>query len=138
MNIEIFEHEILGEMHVFGNEQGLWFSFDDVYKCLEIEDNRAQFKYKHLTSDLKQMIECENENGNMKTTRFIHEKAVYQFMCMGTSKYCLQFQEWVSNIAYDFNILNIRSCDSYLTDDFQSDFDFVKTYIDNIYMIILQ
>ena len=134
MNIEIFEHEILGEMHVFGNEQGLWFSFVDVYKCLEIENPTASKKFKFLNSDLKQIVKC-SLNGEERETnhKFVHEKAVYQFMCMGTSKYCLQFQEWVSNIAYEFNILNIRSCDSYLTDDFQSDFDFVKTYIDNIY-----
>lgn len=29
-NIEVFNHELLGEMNVFGDENGLWFSLYDV------------------------------------------------------------------------------------------------------------
>ena len=135
MNIELFNHAILGEMHVFANEQGLWFNYNEVIDCLEIEEVRANKKYKFLSSNLKQNVDCQFENEHMiNTHRFIHEKAVYQFMCLGTSKYCQEFQEWVADIAYEFDILNVRNLDMgvpYYAET-ESNYQLVKSYIENM------
>lgn len=131
MNIEVFNHYILGEMHVFGNEQGLWFCYNEVVNCLEIEELTAKKKYKFLDSDLKQTLECQFEYEQLVNShRFIHEKAVYQFMCLGTSEFCLQFQEWVGEIAYEFNLLNIRT--DYVNSPVDSDYMYIKNYVNTI------
>ena len=130
MNIEVFNHDILGEMHVFGNEQGLWFCYDEVVNCLEVEEVRAKKKYKFLDSDLKQSVECEFNYEGQQQYRFIHEKAVYQFMCLGTSELCLQFQEWVGEIAYELNLLNIRT--DYVNSPVDSDYMYIKNYVNTI------
>ena len=135
MNIEIFNHEVLGEMHVFGDEKGLWFWLKDVGECLVIEENRIHFKFKHLDSELKQVVKCRLDNDKFDNEhKFIHEKAVYQLMCEGTSEYCDEFRKWVGEIAYQFDFLNTRYDEAYMTTngDIQSDFEFITSYIQNL------
>lgn len=135
MNIEIFNHEVMGEMHVFGDEKGLWFWLKDVGECLMIKESTVDFKFKHLDPNLKQTVKCmlvddkfDNEH------KFIHEKAVYQLMCEGTSEYCDEFRKWVGEIAYQFDFLNTRYDEAYLSmeGDLQSNFEFITAYIQNV------
>lgn len=129
MNIEVFEHEVLGELHVFGDEKGLWFNYNDVVDCLDIEKNTAQFKYKFLPKDLGQNILIDLDGGSKVYHRFIHEKAVYDFMMIGTSECCLQFQAWVREIAYRFDILNIHVGDNHVYSDFMTDYNYMMNNI---------
>ena len=109
MNIEIFNHDILGEMHIFCDEQGLWFWLQDVGECLNISENTVLFKFKHLPNDLKRVEKCVLTVDNCETNhKFVHEKAVYDFMTIGNSKYCEEFRQWIREIAWEFDILNIR------------------------------
>lgn len=133
MNIEIFDHEALGLMHVFGDENGLWFSFNDVINSLMISDERALFKYKHLKNDLKVMILEDLGEGSKTNHKFIHEKALYQFMCLGDSKACHDFQEWVGEIAWNMDYLNLNYDNSYVTNSrLVNDYEFIKNYVTNI------
>ena len=135
MNIEIFNHVVLGEMHVFGDENGLWFWLKDVGECLVIEESTIHFKFKHLDSDLKQIVKCVLTDDNCETNhKFIHEKAVYQLMCEGTSEYCDEFRKWISEIAYQFDFLNTRCDEAHLSinGNVQSDFEFITTYIQSL------
>lgn len=136
MKIEIFNHEILGEMHVFGDENGLWFSLYDIADCLIITQNRATIKFKHLPKDLKQIHCCvmEKYSSIPQEHRFVHEKVVYELMCIGESHYCDEFRKWVADIAVEFDILNIHCCDSQLGcwGDAQTNYNVVKEYIEKI------
>ena len=100
MLIKTCEHELLGCMDVFGDEKGLWFRFSDGVRCLEISEKTGIFKYKFLDPDLKQTRTFE-ENGRTLPHKFIHEKAVYEFMLIGESKYCKIFKKWVSKIKFE-------------------------------------
>lgn len=134
MNIEIFDHEVLGLIYVFGDENGLWFSFNEVKKCLMIEDYRADKKYKFLKPNLKYMIKDYDLYGNGRGNyKFIHEKALYQFMCLGDSKTCHDFQEWVGEIAWNMDYLNLNYDNSYMTNSrLVNDYEFIKNYVTNI------
>ena len=131
MLIKTCEHELLGCMDVFGDEKGLWFRFSDVIRCLEISEKRGVFKYKFLDPDLKQTRTFE-ENGNTLPHRFIHEKAVYEFMLIGESEYCKIFKKWVSEIAFEMGILNRNISDSYLDSMETSDYEYVSAYMKNL------
>lgn len=131
MLIKTCEHELLGCMDVFGDEKGLWFRFSDVVRCLEISENRAIFKYKFLDPDLKQTRTFE-ENNISAPHKFIHEKAVYEFMLIGESKYCKIFKKWVSEIAFEMGILNRNIADSYLDSMETSDYEYVSAYMKNL------
>lgn len=131
MLIKTCEHDLLGCMDVFGDEKGLWFRFSDVIRCLEISENRGIFKYKFLDSDLKQTRTFE-ENGNKLPHRFIHEKAVYEFMLIGESEYCKIFKKWVSEIAFEMGILNKNITDSYMDSMETSDYEYISTYMKNL------
>ena len=135
-NIETFNHEILGEMHVFGDENGLWFSLYDVAEKLDIAISTASFKFKHLSKDLKQCVDCiiEKYDSNIQSHRFIQEKVVYQLMCIGDSPYCDEFRKWVGDIAYEYDYLNIRCNDSQLGmyGNVQTNYNIVKEYVSRV------
>lgn len=134
-NIEIFNHEILGEMHVFGDEKGLWFWVQDVGECLEISYNTIVFKYKHLPSDVKQSVKCKLSCDEFDNDhQFIHEKVVYELMCIGNSSYCDEFRQWVGEIAYAYDYLNIRCNESQLGmhGNAQADYNLVKEYVSRV------
>lgn len=131
MLIKTCEHELLGCMDVFGDEKGLWFRFSDVIRCLEISEKTGIFKYKFLDPDLKQTRTFE-ENGRTLPHKFIHEKAVYEFMLIGESEYCKIFKKWVSEIAFEMGILNRNIADSYLDSMETSDYEYVSTYMKNL------
>lgn len=133
MNIEIFDNEVLGLMHVFGDENGLWFSFSDVRDCLMIEEYRANKKFKFLKGDLKQIVKCKLYDDCETNHKFIHEKALYQFMCLGDSKACHDFQEWVGEIAWNMDYLNLNYDNSYMRNSrLVNDYEFIKNYVTNI------
>lgn len=134
MNIELFKHEVLGTMHIFGNENGLWFSYDDIINCLEVEEYRADKKYKFLKPELKCMIADYDLYGFGKGNyKFIHEKALYQFMCLGSSTCCQDFQEWVGEIAWTMDYLNLNYDSSYMRNSrLVNDYEFIKNYVTNI------
>lgn len=136
MNIEIFKHDVLGTMHVFGDENGLWFALYDVSDCLTIERSTASLKYKHLPSHSKQIQLCliEKLHKDPQKHRFIHEKVVYELMCIGNSPLCDDFRKWISNIAYEFDWLNIHCNESQLglCGDTQTNYNIVKEYIEKI------
>ena len=134
-NIEIFNHEILGEMHVFGDEKGLWFWVQDVGECLEISYNTIVFKYKHLPSDMKQSVKCKLSCDEFDNEhQFIHEKVVYELMCKGNSSYCDEFRQWIGEIAYAYDYLNIRCNESQLGmhGNAQADYNLVKEYVSRV------
>lgn len=131
MLIKTCEHELLGCMDVFGDEKGLWFRFSDVVRCLEISEKTGMFKYKVLNSDLKQTRTFE-ENGRTLPHKFIHEKAVYEFMLIGESEYCKIFKKWVSEIASEMGILNRNITDSYLDSMETSDYEYISAYMKNL------
>ena len=131
MLIKTCEHELLGCMDVFGDEKGLWFRFSDVVRCLEISENRAIFKYKFLDPDLKQTRTFE-ENNISAPHKFIHEKAVSEFMLIGESKYCKIFKKRDTEITFEMGILNRNIAASYLDSMETSDYEYVSTYMKNL------
>jgi hypothetical protein len=135
-NIEVFNHEILGEMNVFGDEKGLWFNLYDVAEKLDIAKSTATFKFKHMSKDLKQCVDCviEKYDPNTQPHRFIHEKVVYELMCIGNSPYCDEFRQWVGDIAYDYDYLNMRCNESQLGmyGNAQTDYSLIKEYISRV------
>ena len=131
MLIKVFDHELLGCMDVFGDEDGMWFRFSDVVRCLEITENTGIFKYKFLDPELKK-IQDINENGRLVPHKFIHEKAVYEFMLIGKSKYCNIFQKWVGEIAFEMGILNRNVGECKMDQQEITDYQYVATYINNL------
>lgn len=131
MLIKVFDHELLGCMDVFGDEEGMWFRYTDVIRCLEITNNTAKFKYRKLDPELKKMEDI-NENGKLIPHRFIHEKAVYELMLIGNSKYCNIFQKWVGEIAFEMGILNRNVGECKMDQQEITDYQYVATYINNL------
>lgn len=132
MLIKVFDHKLLGCMDVFGDEDGMWFRFSDVVRCLEIdEDKTGLFKYRHLDPSLKK-IQDINEDGRLFPHKFIHEKAVYEFMLIGNSKYCNIFQKWVGEIAFEMGILNRNVGECKMDQQEITDYQYVATYINNL------
>ena len=131
MLIKVFDHELLGCMDVFGDEKGMWFRFSDVVRCLGIKESTAQFKYKYLDSSLKQTRTFDDDDIKIPH-RFIHEKAVYEFMLIGKSKYCNIFQKWVGEIAFEMGILNRNVGECKMDQQEITDYQYVATYINNL------
>lgn len=131
MLIKVFDHKLLGCMDVFGDEDGMWFRFSDVVRCLEITKDRGIFKYKFLDPELKK-IQDINEDGRLFPHKFIHEKAVYEFMLIGNSKYCNIFQKWVGEIAFEMGILNRNVGECKMDQQEITDYQYVATYINNL------
>lgn len=96
----------------------------------EVSDKFAKFKYKKLSPDLKRVVIAKLHHNEEREYRFIHEQALYQFMTLGTSQYCMDFQKWVGEIASEMDLLNIRCCDGYLGAEQKSDYDIIKQFIE--------
>lgn len=125
--LQIFNHKILGKMEVYGDQKGLWFRYDNVIDALCISKVRADFKCKQIDDTLKQDIMLETLDGQ-QLINFIHEKALYQLMAIGNSKYCRDFQKWIGEIASKMDILNLHTSDNHANSKISCDYENITTY----------
>lgn len=109
-NMELYERAGLGMLYVCANENGLWFSFNELMDVMEASANtRSKIFRFQIKEDEKCFMELDKHDGEgLRNEPFISSIAVHKLLINQLLK-INEIRRWIIDIEDDFSILSIDS-----------------------------